>query len=374
MELEKLKYLYYLTKIKHLGNIRIKKIVDYYKDPQVVFQLSKTQLNKIEGIEDKTSEIIINSKKNFDEFERDFESLLENVHRKNIKIVNLFSDNYPENLKKIYDAPVILYYIGELLSDDKYAISIVGTRTPTIYGKSVSERLVEELCNLGIVTISGMAKGIDALVHYNTLKTGGRTYAVLGNGVDIIYPPENRNIYELIKERGVIISDFEPGLKPERVNFPKRNRIVSGLGLGTLIIETAIKGGSMITAEFALDQNKEIFAVPGNINSKKSEGNNDLIKKGTAKLVTCIDDILNELSYVLKPLLKKEAKENEQQIIAELDIFERKIYDVLTYEPIHIDKINEITELSISDCLVTLLSLEFKNLIKQLPGKFFVKM
>ena len=130
----------------------------------------------------------------------------------------------------------------------------------------------------------------------------------------------------------------------------------------------------MITAEFALDQNKEIFAVPGNINSKKSEGNNDLIKKGTAKLVTCIDDILNELSYALKPLLKKEAKENEQQIIAELDIFERKIYDVLTYEPIHIDKINEITELSISDFLVTLLSLEFKNLIKQLPGKFFVKM
>jgi DNA processing protein len=219
-----------------------------------------------------------------------------------------------------------------------------------------------------------MARVIDSIAHKTTLKYSGLTYAILGSGVDVIYPPENRSLYNEILNTGAVISEYEPGEKPDKINFPKRNRIISGISLGTLIIETAKKGGSLITSEFALDQNKEVFAIPGNINSKKSEGTNELIKKGTAKLVTNIDDILSELNYALKPILNDKAKENEQHISVELDIFERKIFEELSNEPIHIDRINELTGMSISDCLVHLLSLEFKNVIKQLPGKYFVRM
>jgi len=371
---EKFKYLYFLTKIKNLGNIRIKNLVNQFSDPEEIFRLSKNQLRRVEGFDERTSDSIIHAGKSFSEYEQKFQLLWKTLTNKGIKYTTLFSDDYPKNLKKIYDAPVILYYLGELSPNDKFSISVVGTRSPTIYGKTICEKIVGELSKLGIMTISGMARGIDSIVHQVSTKNNEKTYAVLGSGVDVIYPPENRILYEKIKNNGAVISEYEPGSDPDRVNFPKRNRIISGIGLGTLIIETPIKGGSLITAEFALDQNKEIFAIPGNISSRKSDGTNELIKKGSAKLVMTVDDILNELSYSLKPFLKKEGKENELQVSVELDIFEKKLYDVLNDEPVHIDKINEITGLSISDCLVGLLSLEFKNLIKQLPGKYFVRM
>lgn len=174
-------------------------------------------------------------------------------------------------------------------------------------------------------------------------------------------------------ENGAVISEFPIGAQPDKVNFPKRNRIISGISLGSLIIESGIKGGSLLTAEFALDQDKEVFAIPGYINSKQSEGTNEIIKKGQAKLVTDIDDIISELEIKLKPILKKETTAKQEKIVTGLNPAEMKIFKMLNYEPVHIDRINEETGLSISDCLVNLLALEFKGLIRQIPGKNFVK-
>jgi DNA processing protein len=374
MQRDIIKYIFFLTKIKNIGNVRIKHILTHYPEAFSVFNLSKEQLKKIEGVDEKCSTLIFESERNFKQYETEFAQLMDNLRKSNINISTIISDDYPANLKKIYDAPIILYYKGTLDNLDKYSLSIVGTRTPTVYGRTICENITAELTKLGILTISGMARGIDSVVHNTTLKYSGLTYAILGCGVDIIYPPENKNLYNEIQKKGAIISEYIPGEKPDKVNFPKRNRIISGISLGTLIIETAKRGGSLITSEFALDQNKEVFAIPGNINSLKSEGTNELIKKGTAKLVTKLEDILSELSYSLRPILNNNAKENELHMSVELDIFEKKIYEILSYEPIHIDKINELTGMSISDCLVYLLSLEFKNIIKQLPGKFFVKL
>ena len=374
MNKDKFKYVYFLTQIKNLGNVRIKHILSYYSETFSAFNVTKEVLKKIEGIDEKSANSILESEKHFKKYEVEFEQLVNKLRKNGIKITSLISDNYPKNLKKIYDAPIILYYKGNLTDLDKYSLGIIGTRTPTVYGQTVCENLTSEITKLGILTVSGMARGIDSIAHKTTLKYSGLTYAILGSGVDVIYPPENRSLYNEILNTGAVISEYEPGEKPDKINFPKRNRLISGISLGTLIIETAKKGGSLITSEFALDQNKEVFAIPGNINSKKSEGTNELIKKGTAKLVTNIDDILSELNYALKPILNDKAKENEQHISVELDIFERKIFEELSNEPIHIDRINELTGMSISDCLVHLLSLEFKNVIKQLPGKYFVKM
>jgi DNA processing protein len=234
--------------------------------------------------------------------------------------------------------------------------------------------LTKDISELGIPVVSGLAKGIDSIAHRVALQNANTTYAVLGSGVDVIYPKDNKRLYDSIVEKGVVISEFEIGASPDKVNFPRRNRIISGISVGTLIIESGLSGGSLITGSFALDQNKEVFSIPGYIYSKKSEGSNELIKNGQAKLVTKVDDILDELSYKLKPILKKSETEKEQKQIQQLNVFEKKIYDVLDYEPIFIDKISELTKISISDCLVNLLSLEFKGIIKQIPGKCFIRL
>ncbi len=371
---ENLKYLFYLTKVKNLGNVRIKNILTRCKEAKECFELSKHELKRIEGIDEKTSNEIMKSKKLFGDYEIEFDKIIKNAEEKNIQIVNITDEEYPSNLKKIFDAPVLLYIKGRLYKEDKYSLSVVGTRFPTEYGRNVCERMVKEISKLGIPVVSGLARGIDSMSHRVALENNNLTYAVLGCGADVVYPKENKKLYEQIIENGAVISEFEIGASPDKVNFPRRNRIISGISVGTLIVETGLKGGSLITGEFALDQNKEVFAIPGYIYSKKSEGSNELIKNGQAKLVTNVDDILNELSYKLKPILKKTEAEKEEKQIQELSIFEKKIYEVIGIEPIHIDKISEITEMSISDCLVNLLSLEFKEIIKQIPGKNFIRL
>ncbi len=353
--------------------MRIKNILNYYKKPCDFFQSSANDLRKIEGIDFNISGEIISSRKNREVYEKEFDSILKNAEKKNIHIISIIDEDYPENLRKIFDAPVLLYYKGKLDKTDKYSLSIVGTRTPTEYGKYNCEKFTEKLSELGIPVISGFARGIDSIVHSVCIKNNNLTYAVLGSGVDVVYPAENRKLYNELVEKGAVISEFPIGAKPDKVNFPRRNRIISGISLGSLIIESGIKGGSLLTAEFAIDQDKEVFAIPGYINSKQSEGTNEIIKRGQAKLVTNIDDIISELEIKLKPVLKKDLIEKEEKAVKDLNDSEKKIYDMLEYEPIHIDKINETTGLSVSDCLVNLLSLEFKSLVRQTPGKNFIK-
>ncbi len=221
----------------------------------------------------------------------------------------------------------------------------------------------------GLTVVSGLARGIDTAAHTAALKAGGRTLAVIGSGIDVIYPSENKRLAERISHKGAILSEYEMGAKPDAVNFPRRNRIISGLALGTLIVETTETGGAMITASTALDQNREVFAVPGPITENRSRGTNLLIKEGRAKLVEQVDDIVSELQTKLRPRLRTE----EKKIEIPLSLFEKRLFDCLGSGPLHIDAIAAQTGLATSDALVNLLSLEFKGIVKQLPGKMFVR-
>ena len=256
---------------------------------------------------------------------------------------------------------------GNFSERDDYSIAVVGTRMPTNYGKVQAEKISAEFARQQITTVSGLARGIDSIAHTTSIKNNGRTIAVIGSGLDVIYPPENKKLFEQISENGVIISEYNLGTKPDAQNFPKRNRLISGLSLGVLIVETGIAGGAMQTAEFAIDQNREVFAVPGNIGVKQSDGTNLLIHKGEATLIRNAEDVLLSLELKLKPVLGKNIPRKQ----IGLNLFEEKIINVLSNEPLQIDKIASLTNLSTSDCLVHLLSLEFKGMIKQLPGKVF---
>lgn len=212
-----------------------------------------------------------------------------------------------------------------------------------------------------------MARGIDSIAHSSALKSKGRTIAVIGSGLDVIYPPENRKLFDKISENGAVISEFSLGTKPDAQNFPRRNGIISGLSLDVIVVETGATGGAMQTAAFALDQNREVFALSGNVGVKQSEGTNLLIQKSEAELLISAEDVITELELKLKPVLGKNIQ--KQHIV--LTLFEEKIMNVMNSEPLHIDKISSLANLTTSDCLVNLLSLEFKGLIKQLPGKMF---
>jgi len=292
---------------------------------------------------------------------------LEKLDKLKAQIITVWDKEYPPLLKKIYDPPILFYCMGNFVENDNYSISVVGTRMPTNYGKIQAEKFSAELADQKITITSGLARGIDSIAHKTALKKNGRTIAVIGSGLDVIYPPENKNLFDEIAEKGVIVSEYKLGTKPDAPNFPKRNRIISGLSLGSLIVETGSSGGAMQTAAFALDQNREVFAVPGNLGIKQSEGTNLLIQKGEAKLVCSAEDILVELELKLKPVLGKNVPKDN----VELNLFEEKIIASLNNEPLQIDKIASTTNLSTSDCLVHLLSLEFKGLVKQLPGKMF---
>ncbi len=377
--MDELKHLLFLTKIDGLGTVRIKRLIDKFGKASEVFKSSIAELSEIENISDKTAKVILNSYSSFTDFDDDFNECIKNAERQNIRILALHDDDYPELLKRIYDPPVILYVKGNydagLLVN---CIGIVGTRKPSDYGKKMSERFAEELSTAGITVISGFARGVDTYAHKAVLKNKNAsaiTAAVFGCGVDMIYPPENKALYEEMCEKGLLISEYEVSSIPDAVNFPKRNRIISGLSLGTIVIESDVDGGALITARTALDQSREVFAVPGYVTSKVSHGTNALIKNGLAKLTENLDDILEELSNKLIGLKLSTANGNSVtvQTAPELIGNEKLIYDtfLMTLEPIHIDFISEKSGLNISDSLVTLLSLEFKGVVEQLPGKRF---
>lgn len=376
---EKIRYIYFLMNVNNLGNNRIRNIILRIPESYDFFNCSPGDLRKIDGVDHNISRSIFEAKSRMGSINSAADDLIRNAENKRINILTITDQDYPENLKRIYDAPALLYYKGNIRIIDKYSLSIVGTRNPTEYGKYTCEKFTEQLSDLGIPLISGFARGIDSIVHRICMKNNNLTYAVMGCGADIIYPNENWKLYNELIEKGAVLSEFPVGSKPEKLNFPRRNRIISGISLGSIIIESGIKGGSLLTADFAIDQNREVFAVPGYINSKQSEGTNEIIKRGQAKLITCIDDIISELEVKLKPFLKKDMQVSEEKLsrleaeIKELNETEKKIYEKLTYEQTHIDTINELTGLSISDCLVNLLSLEFKGLIRQVPGKNFMK-
>ncbi len=377
------KYFYFLSKADGLGSVRLKRLLDKFGTAKDVIDASEKELVSVEGINTKTARPVAGLRRNLDTLEKDFEALEKKMRRLAIGALTISDKDYPQLLKKIYDPPAILYFkgknSGEILKNSlDSCIGIVGTRTPTEYGKKVCEQISAELSNLGITVLSGFARGIDTVAHKTVLSyksASGKTVAVFGCGLDVIYPPENKKLYEMIVEQGLILSEFEISAKPDSMNFPRRNRIISGLSLGVVVIESGKEGGALITARCALDQGREVYAVPGDINSRLSKGTNELIKNGQAKLVDSVEDILDELRTKLNMLPFEESKNGKpaKNIQVDLKGNEKTIYDFISSakDAFHIDAISESTGLNISDCLVNLLNLEFKGLIRQLPGKMF---
>lgn len=356
-----------LASVPRIGHQKIRALISRFKDPAEVLKASPRELTKVPGIV-KSLAVAIAHQEDGEAFADD---QLKRLNKVNGRIITIWDKDYPELLKKIYDPPAYLFVLGQFAEVDRYSIAIVGTRQSTHYGQIVAENFSKEFARLGITTVSGLARGIDTIVHASTLKANGRTIAVLGSGLDVPYPLENLTLMRRIAKEGIVVSEFLMGTSPDATNFPRRNRIISGLSLGTVVVESAENGGAMITASTSLDQNREVFAVPGSINEKRSGGPNKLIQEGRAKLVQNIQDILDELKPQFKQFLKKE---RQAEPTVELTLFEHKILDVLHSDSAHIDTIAEQAQVSPADALVNLLSLEFKGLVKQLPGKMFVKL
>lgn len=372
--IDDLKYWLALTRIKDIGPVTAKRLLSALGTPQRVFDSSANDLKNIEGISDSKIRSITEFN-SWDEVEKEADE----IKSHNVRIIRYTDEEYPESLRYIDDSPIILYVKGRFIKKDKYAVAIVGSRNMTEYGKRITEMISSELASYGITVVSGMARGIDTVSHKGALKAKGRSIAVLGSGLDSPYPPENKELFDELSEKGCVISEFPMGTPPNKENFPQRNRLISGLSLGVLVVEATAKSGSLITAGYALEQGKDVFAVPGSITSSNSEGTNELIKKG-AKLVQKVEDILEDISPHLKGLRGSANGLQRESLSVNLDLNlkgleindeEKAICNILGSEPKHIDIISREAGMQAGRVLGILLGLEIKGIVKQSEGKRF---
>ena len=284
-----IRYWIWLSRIENLGSIKIQKLLDYFKTPLRIWNANKEELLKVEGIGEESTKHILNKK-----YRTNLEKYEEYMKKNNIELIHIHDEDYPKKLYDIYDKPIVLYIKGNKKILNDFSLAVIGCRQYSKYGEYVANNISYEIAKNGITTISGLARGIDSMAHKSTLKANGKTIAVIGGPLDNIYPAENINLAnEIVKSGGIIISEYIIGSKIKKSNFPARNRIISGMSDGVVVIEAKKRSGTMITVDFALEQGKEVFAIPGNITSSNSEGTNSLIKQG-AKCVTSINDILEE--------------------------------------------------------------------------------
>jgi DNA processing protein len=291
-----------------------------------------------------------------------------------IRVTTLGEADYPEALRWIPEPPPVLYIWGTLRHEDSLAVAVVGSRKPSPYGQLAAQRLSAELAQYGFTVVSGLARGVDSLAHQGALQAGGRTIAVLGSGINVVYPPEHHRLYEAIRDQGAVISEFPFDTKPDRWNFPRRNRIISGLTLGTLVVEASDQSGSLHTARHALEQGREVFAVPGRIDAPSSRGTNNLIKRG-AKLVEGIDDILEEFPEAVRLAIRQRSTAPEPTdavpMPTDLTPDEARVLGLVPPEETHIEAIIHASQLPAQAVASILLTLELRGLVRQFPGKFF---
>ncbi|MFW5986501.1 MAG: DNA-processing protein DprA [Halanaerobiales bacterium] len=359
------KYWLALSMIKGVGPVRISKLLNAFECPKAIWEAPKNKLKAVGGIS-KTATKITKQRKQINP-----DKVLKDLEDKNISYITLMNKNYPGRLKNIYDPPPVLYYRGDIDTLKQPSIAIVGSRRCTKYGRKTAKKIAYELAQKGIVIVSGMARGIDTCGHRGTLESGTKTIAVLGSGLDVIYPPENSELYHKIIKQGTVISEFPPGIQPTGENFPRRNRIISGLSLGTVVVEAARRSGSLITANLALEQGRDVFAVPGNIDRTGSRGTNNLIKNG-AGIVTETEDILRELFYPAgRPEKNKNIESPGKKIrFPELSSGEEQVLELLQQEgTLSVDRIIENTGMKSGNVNSILLKLELKGLIERNPGK-----
>ncbi|OPX20101.1 MAG: DNA protecting protein DprA [Desulfobacca sp. 4484_104] len=352
-----------LRAVPGIGVINFQRLMQRFGQPEAVFQASYAELASVPKLSPKIAQAILNFRA-WPEIDRQ----LERLAALGCQVVTQTDENFPPALRQIPYPPPFLYVKGTLEPQDQVAVAVVGTRKLSHYGKRVSYRLGRELSLKGVTVVSGLARGIDTAAHQGSMENGGRTLAVLGCGLDIVYPPENKELYRRIPEQGVLISEFPPGTPPEARNFPIRNRLISGLALGVVVVEAGLRSGALITARMALDQGREVFGVPGPIDAPGSLGPHRLIQEG-AKLVQNVDDILSEISGMV-PHLENTTNSTVTSPIAHR--VEDPLVALLSCEPRQIEELIMASGMPAPEVLSKLTMLELQGLVRELPGKCYV--
>ena len=358
-----------LNLIEGVGPVRVRQLIEHFGEAPAILQASKSQLLQVRGISADTAESISNWKKSVD-----LPSELKRITDFGCRVVIQSDEEYPASLREIYDPPVVLYVKGALSPKDKNGVAMVGSRQTTHYGLETARKLAYQLAYVGITVVSGGARGIDTASHQGALAAKGRTVSVLGTGINIVFPPENVELFERIAANGAVITQFPFNRNGDRQSFAIRNRIAAGMTLGTVVVEADLHSGALITANFATEYGRQVFAVPGRIDSPRSKGCHDLIKKG-AKLCESAEDVLSEFEYLF-PASNKPQSAGETGVLPALELSgnEQKVYDALkSDDETTIDEAIRRSGLPSSAVSVALLSLEMKRVVKQLPGKLFVR-
>lgn len=369
-----------LASVMGLGPRTYRVLLEHFGSVDRILCASFSELSAVEGLRAAVRDGIISS------FSYDPRPELESASRAGVRILTQANPEYPKALLTIYDPPILLWIRGSLLDSDSISIGMVGTRQPSHYGRSQAERFTSQLSRLGFTVVSGLARGIDSVCHRSALKAGGRTLAVLGSGLDHIYPEENRDLVVEIAENGAVISEFPMDTGPSRENFPRRNRIIAGISLGVLVVEAPHRSGSLITARIANELGREVFAIPGRIDQRNAEGGNHLIQRGEAKLVSSVEEVIEEFGPVADGLIP--CNREMEQVRLDLDEVpvpvipsgrmpapedekESRILQALEANNLHIDEICAATGLAVPHVSATLMMLELKRKVKRFPGRIY---
>ncbi|HET6445582.1 MAG TPA: DNA-processing protein DprA [candidate division Zixibacteria bacterium] len=355
-----LKYWLGFNLVKGIGPAKLRILIDRYGTVASAWHVNEADLVHA-GFDSRTIGEFVKTRSFID-----LDHELQKVQDAGIKLIVWDSEDYPKYLKEITHPPPLIYVRGEVSELDNWAIAVVGTRRKTSYGRQVTTDLVRGLVRNQVTVVSGLARGIDSIAHQTAVEMGGRTIAVLGSGLDIIYPSENRSLANtIVSGHGALISEFALGTKPEAKNFPPRNRVISGLSLGVIVVEAGKRSGALITADFALEQDREVFAVPGNVTSPASRGTNTLIQEG-AKLVRNVEDVLEELNMMMV-----QEKTAVQMVMPE-SAEEARLLSNLTHQPVHIDELTRQVELPSALVSSTLTLMELKGMVRQVGGMQYV--
>ena len=354
-----------LGRIRGVGGVSFKKITARFADPAAVFRASAAELAEIEGLHRE----LIHSIANFNDW-AEIDKEIQRARAAGIKMIPFSDAAYPASLRAIADPPPLLYVKGELRDNDSKAIAIVGSRSASDYGRRIARDLARGLASFGFTVVSGMARGIDGMAHESALQAGGRTLAVLGSGVDRAYPPEHEMLYRRISDSGAVISELPMGARPIAFNFPARNRLISGLSLGVVVVEATEKSGSLITASLAAEQGREVFAVPGEAGASRSRGSHRLIRQG-AKLVETVEDIIEEIAPQLSRCNGDAAPASARSLPENSGPAARQIFALLKETSLQVDQVIEQSGLPAPQVLQVLLDLELQGFVCQTPGKIY---
>lgn len=347
------------NKVSGIGAARLRALLDYFGDLETAWNAPAHDLRQA-GLDRRSLDNLLRTRGALD-----LDAELERLARARVHLLTWEDPSYPRNLREVYNAPPVLYVRGTIEERDEWAVAVVGTRRASVYGKEAARMVAGGLARAGVTVVSGMARGIDTVAHRACLDAGGRTIAVLGCGVDVIYPRQNAQLAAEIVQRGALVSEYALGTRPDAGNFPPRNRIISGLTLGTVVIEAGLGSGALITADFAAEQGREVFAVPGSVFAKGSRGTNQLIQQG-AKMVGTVSDVLEELNLTM---VSEQAQ--ARAVIPENET-EALLLGHLSAEPIHVDDLGRAVRLPIAEVSSTLALLELKGIVRQVGGMNYV--